>query len=613
MYKNGYVKILMATPPISIGNPLLNVEPILNILDQTDAQVSLFPELCITGYSAADLFFQKDFIDKSLLALQEIINSTTNHKTFILGLPLLIDDSLYNVAVVVNDKKIIGVIPKYHLPNYKEFSEKRWFNSGSLLTLTSIKILGQKVPFGKMVFKNDLFKFGVEICQDMWMLESPGDTLIKNGAHIIFNLSASSEYVGKSEQRKLAVIDASRRQKSAYIYTSSGPSEAVIDVVFSPHKIAASLGLLVDESNIIDNSPTLTVDVDVENIKYSRRIDSNWKELNHFDAQDGVALIDFKLQEVKEFVFTKKPNTLPFIPTTNLNEQLNIATHIQVEALISKLKNFTNPKLLIGVSGGLDSTLALLVAHKAFLKMKVSLKNIIAVTMPTANTSDRSKVDALALMKILGVKALEIPIDDMLKQHLKDIKHQDYDVTYENAQARIRTLVLMDLANKHQGLVLGTGDLSEIALGWMTFNGDHMSMYCINAGIPKTFVKELVNYHSHHEYQSAHLILQSILEAPISPELLKNQETEKIIGKYCLNDFILYHHMVNGADEDKCAWLLGISFDLEHQKAKTITKQFFDRFYAQQFKRQVMPEGPKVLNISLSPRGEMRLPSDTKR
>lgn len=615
MTQHGILKVALASPKVYVGNPLQNVKPILDILENQKAGLVLFPELSMTGYSSADLFFQADYIQKSLDALEKVMTTTAYEGIYVLGMPLKVMDTLYNVAVVIQQQKILGVIPKYHLPNSKEFMEKRWFQSGAHYQLDTVEILGQEVLFGDMVFKDDALDigFGVEICQDMWAIQTPGDYLSLAGAHLILNLSASPENVGKQNIRKTTVMDASRRQISAYLYTASASTESTTDVVFSPHKIAATYGALIKESNILNPVDVMYVDIDVEAIRYQRRIDSTFRDEQNIETQ-SIPKVAVKFFKTNTYTFEPDINTAPFIPKSNVEENLNIANEIQVQGLIQKLKHLKDAKIVIGVSGGLDSTLALLVAHQAMKRLGRDLKDIIGVTMPSHVTSGASKVDAIKLMEKLGIKALEIPIEEQVKLHLKSLEHeQKADITYENAQARIRTLILMNLANKEGGFVLGTGDFSEIALGWMTFNGDHMSMYNVNGGVPKTLVQALIGHHAKHQYQDIQSILESILKRPISPELKKNQKTEDEIGRYDINDFMLYHFLENGADTQKLAFLVEHTFKLSKKESQTYADRLVHRFYNAQFKRQTMPEGPKVLRVSLSPRGDLRLPSDIKR
>lgn len=615
MTKNGYIKASLVSPRISIGNPLKNVDTILNILNHSQSAITLFPELSITGYTSGDLFFQEEYLNQALEALNKIIDGTTYKGVFILGMPLKVQDVLFNCAVVIEGKTIKGVIPKYFLPNSKEFYEKRWFQSGFQAHFNKVKLLNQEVPFGKMIFKdekNDI-TFGVEICQDMWAIQTPGDELSLAGAHMIFNLSASTESVFKPETRKYAVLDQSRKHVGAYLYTSSGSTESTADLIFSSHKLVASLGELIDESTLIHDQDILTADINIEAIRYQRRIDSTFRDEQIYQHQ-SIPKISVHFDVPDTYRFEKPLNPYPFLPESHDMHSLKLANEIQVRGLIKKLEHMPKSKIVIGVSGGLDSALALLVAHQAMKRLNRDLKDIIAVTLPSKVTKNDTLSDALNLMHKLDVTALEIPIYEQVKLHLQSINHQgDLDITYENAQARIRTLILMDLANQHHGFVLGTGDMSEIALGWMTFNGDQMSMYGVNSGVTKTWVQTLIKYHLNHDYKALKDTLERIVERPISPELKDDQKTEDVVGRYDINDFILYHHLVSGANEAKCGWLVQEAFNLTEAAALVYANRFFDRFYNQQFKRQPMPEGPKVLKVSLSPRGELRLPSEIKR
>lgn len=618
MYKKGYLKVAAATPKLQVGDIQFNQKEILKMLNQTKASLIVFPELVVTGYSASDLFYQESFIAKAKQSLYDIIQKTTYKGVYILGIPLDIYGILYNCAVVVHDKKILGIVPKHYLPNYHEFYEKRWFQSGYESKLKSVRLFEEDIPFGYLIFEDSKksIRFGVEICQDLWATYSPGDDMSLAGANLLFNLSASTEHTGKRTLRKNAVLDHSRKQMAAYVYTSTGHFESSSEVVYSPHKLIANQGVLIAENKSFElESSVLVADLDMTAINYQKRQDSTYRDM-HMLIRSTYQFIQFDLPE-SDFTFEVSPAKKPFIPSFDLEEEVALANELQVHALLKRLTSLPPDarNIVVGVSGGLDSSLALLVAHQALLKLGRSPKDIIAVTMPAQATSTRSKSAALDLMTQLGVTQLTIPIFDALAVHLKDINHQELDVTYENAQARIRTLVLMDLANKHKGFVLGTGDLSEIALGWMTYNGDQMSMYAINSGLPKTWVQLLIEYHKNHGYKALADTLDGILKAPISPELLENQETEIAIGRYDVNDFILYHHLALGADEKKIEWLLSHAYgdELKKPEIKDYVKRFFKRFYTQQFKRQTLPEGPKIIGISLSPRGEYRMPSDVNR
>lgn len=617
MFKKGFIKVSAATPRISVGDITFNKNEILSILDRTSSSIIVFPELSLTGYTASDLFYQESFIEDAKKALHEIMEETTFQGVYILGVPLDLNGILYNCAVVLKNKKILGIVPKHYLPNYHEFYEKRWFHSGYKTTMKSIKIFGTHVPFGYLIFEDPDkgVRFGVEICQDLWATYSPSDDMSLAGANLFFNLSASTERVGKPLIRRNLVLDHSRKQMAAYVYTSSGHFESSSEVVYSSHKLIASQGSLLSESAPFEmESSVLTADVDIHAINYQKRQDSTYRDM-HMQIQNLYQIVYVSFEENEDYIFEKALPQKPFIPTDNIEEDIELANHLQVFGLIKRLESLpkSSDKILIGISGGLDSALALLVSHQAMLKLNRSPKEIIAVTMPSHATSKASKNAAIKLMEGLGVTIMEIPIADSVDLHLKSIDHSEKDVTYENAQARIRTLILMDLANKHGGFVLGTGDLSEIALGWMTYNGDQMSMYAVNSGLPKTWVQLLIEYHASHQYSKHHDVLTHILKAPITPELLENQDTEVSIGRYDVNDFILFHHLDQGADESKIEWLIKEAYGFEVSEAKHYVNRFFKRFYSQQFKRATLPEGPKILNVSLSPRGQYRMPSDVKR
>ncbi|MFP4177497.1 MAG: NAD(+) synthase [Acholeplasmataceae bacterium] len=617
MYKNGYLKVEAVTPRIIVGDLENNRKEIISALDRSRASIVVFPELSLSGYTASDMFFQQDFIASIEKSLAIIMEKTTFKGIYILGVPIDFYGNFFNCAVVIKEKRILGVVPKHYIPNSKEFYEKRWFNSGYKMKTRSIRLFDQDVPFGYLIFQeeNKNIRFGVEVCQDLWATYSPSDDMSLAGANLIFNLSASTEYLGKRSQRRAAVIDHSRKQISAYVYTSSGYFESSSEVVYSPHKLVASLGQMVaEDSSYYRETSALVVDLDIDAINFQKRQDSTYRDM-HKAVQDEYETVFFELEDNDNYAFERPLNPQPFLPEKEEEKELDLVNELQVHALMKRLESLPKgvDRIILGVSGGLDSTLALIVSHQAMERMGRDVKDIIGVTMPARVTSKETKTRALKLMEKLGITALEIPIHAMLEEHLDRIEHDAKDVTYENAQARIRTLTLMDLSNKYQGFVLGTGDLSEIALGWMTYNGDHMSMYAINSGIPKTWVRELVGYHATRTYSHLSDLFDEILQAPVSPELIEDQDTEREIGNYEINDFILYHHLLNGAGERKIAWLLENAFRLDKQRIETYVDRFFKRFYTQQFKRQTLPEGPKLLSVSLSPRGEYRMPGDVIR
>lgn len=612
MYHNGYLKVALSTPKLTVGNPNQNANEIIKVLNNVDASIVLFPELILSGYTSYDLFFRSDFIKENLSSLKLILEKTTYKGIYIIGLPLEIKGVLYNVAAVCQNGEVLGVVPKNFLPNYREFGEKRWFESGLNNKDEFIDLFNKKTPFGSIIFKdseNDI-NFGVEVCQDMWTIKAPSDDLSLNGAHLIFNLSASTEHTGKMEMRRNTAVDASRRQNSAYIYTSGSSFESTVDVVFSTHKIVSELGVITAESTSLSNEEILYADIDIDAIKYARKIDSSFRDQIK-NANHLFHVVSCSFAEDSNYSLEEGKDRNPFVP--KVIQEFELIHHIQKTGLIRKLSVFKDPKVIIGVSGGIDSTLALLVARDAFLSLNLDLKNIIGINMPSKNSREITQKYANDLMDMLGVTKIIQPIDEMVELHLKELKHDDKDITYENAQARIRTLNLMNLANKYNGMVLGTGDMSEIALGWMTFNGDHMSMYNVNSGVPKTLAQALINYHRQNGFININELLENILNMPISPELLKEQVTEETIGSYEINDYIMYHFLVKGKDDKSLIWLLQQVFKLDKNTSEIYVNRFTNRFYSQQFKRQVMPEGPKVLEVSLSPRGDLRLASELKR
>jgi NAD+ synthase (glutamine-hydrolysing) len=616
MYKKGFIKVSAATPEIQVGNIEFNKTSILNLLDKCNSSIVVFPELCITGYSSSDLFYQGNFLSEALDALYFIISKTKYKGIYILGVPLDLNGALYNCAVVIKELKILGVVPKMYIPNHHEFYEKRWFHSGLDTNMKKINILDQNVSFGSIIFEDtkNVIRFGVEICQDLWATYSPSDDMSLAGANMIFNLSASSEHVMKNDIRKICVLDHSRKQMGAYIYTSSGVFESTSEVCYSSHQLIAVQGELIEE--YIDFSMKrniLTADIDLEGINFLKRQDSTFRDL-HFKHIKEYQIVNFDNEESTEYIFDKELNKFPFIPESKKEEAIFQAWNLQILALMKRIKSMPEGarNIIIGVSGGLDSTLALLVSHQALKRLNNKDVKIFGVSMPSKVTSKKTYDFSINLMSYLEINHLNIPINKLLSNHLNDIKHESIDVTYENSQARIRTLNLMNLANKYEGFVLGTGDLSEIALGFMTYNGDHMSMYAINSGLPKTWVRLLVDYYGRKVYKELKETLDGILSSPVTPELLENQDTEKIIGRYDINDFMLYHHLVQGASKSKMIFLIENAFKMNHKNSKIYVDRFFNRFYNSQFKRQTMPEGPKILNFSLSPRGEYRLPSDIK-
>lgn len=616
MFKNGFLKVCCATPYLEVGNVKKNVYETLKTLEKSKASVTVFPELGFTGYTAGDLFLQGSLVHDVYKYLEIFLEENTYKGIVVVGAPIEDKGSLYNCALVIKKDKILGVVPKKSLPNSKEFYEKRWFKSGNNNRSKTINILGEDYPFGNLMFsdyKNHIH-FGVEICEDMWASVSPGNFFSVHGANMIINISASNETLGKQTIRRNAVLENSRKNCGAYIYVSAGANESTSDTVFSGHNIVAINGeLLVETKHFSMDTELLYADIDVPAVNFKRRTNTS--------LHDSAALpyefqeVRVQIEETHLFEFCKEFSKLPFVPQNNPEKAFSDISNIQEYALFKRLKHIGAKTLVIGVSGGLDSTLALLVAHATFKKLNKDPKDIIAVTMPGLGTSTRTKTNADVLMQKLGITVLTKPISDATYRHFETIGHDKnvLDVTYENVQARIRTLILMNLANEHKGIVLGTGDMSELALGWCTYNGDQMSMYGINAGIPKTLVKFMVEYYAKIKYQELKDTLFDIIDTPISPELTKNQVTEDSVGKYEINDFILYRYLTCGDDEERLFLLLKYVFNLDNTESRAYVENFFKRFFTQQFKRQALPDGPKILDVGLGSRSDYRMPSDIKR
>ncbi len=620
MYHNGFIKVAAVTPKLEVGNPHYNVQEMLEILKTVHSSITVFPELGITAYTCNDLFFQNSLLDEAKEAMQTLMKNNPYHGILVVGAPLEIDGILYNCAFVIQGHKLLGIVPKFYLPNTQEYYEKRWFTTGFdiVKTVKEIKYLGQKVPFGSIVFRSndDQISFGVEICEDMWAPLSPGNILALNGAKIILNLSASNEYLYKREVRQRTILEHSRRNAGAYVYSSAGVNESTSETVFSGHNIICQNGEILRETeNFSQSSEVIYGDIDLSKINYARKTFSSFRDtINKYDH--SVITVHFELSVDQDYTFETPIDQTPFVPKKQTIKAFEKVSALQENALIKRMKHIQASHIVVGVSGGLDSTLALFIAARVIKNIGKSSQDIIAVTMPAFGTSDASLANARALMKALNVTEKEIDISQSVNEHFDLIGHDrnTLDKTYENAQARTRTLILMDLANMHNGIVLGTGDMSELALGWTTYNGDQMSMYGINAGVPKTLVKFMVEYYAKQCFNDQVVaIAKRILATPISPELLKDQKTEDAIGKYEVNDFILHRYLRFGDSEDRIEWLLSKTFELSKEECHSYVRNFFNRFYSQQFKRQASPDAPKILDVSLSPRGDLRMPSDVSR
>ncbi len=617
MYKNEFLKVAAVTPKLKVGNPEYNVKEMLKLLEGNHASLTVFPELGITAYTCNDLFFQNSLLKASENAIAYFLKNNPYEGIVIFGAPLDIEGILYNVAFVVKKHEILGIVPKFYLPNTQEFYEKRWFTSAyDIVKRTQmIKYHSQVVPFGSIVFKeeNSQFSFGVEICEDMWAPISPGNLLALNGAQMIVNLSASNEYLDKRDVRKRPIIEHSRRNAGAYLYCSAGVNESTSETVFSGHNVIAQNGQLeVETEHFNRESEIIYGDIDLSRIAYTRKTHSSFRDsINRFE--NPTMEVHFTLEGSSDYTFEKPFDTTPFVPKKNKAEAFEKIAALQENALIKRVVHINASSIIIGVSGGLDSTLALLIAARVADAIEMPRKNIKAVMMPAFGTSDKTRNQAYALIENLGVEQVLIDISEHVKEHLTLIGHDGTtpDKAYENAQARARTMVLMNLANMHGGLVLGTGDMSEIALGFTTYSGDQMSMYNINAGIPKTLVRFMVRQYAKRKFdQGLEPIVKDVIETPISPELIKDQVTEDELGKYDVNDFIMHRFLRYGDDELRIEWLIGIAFNLSTKQAHEYVENFFNRFYAQQFKRQASPDAPKILEVSLSPRSDFRMPSD---
>jgi NAD+ synthase (glutamine-hydrolysing) len=628
----GLIRIGVASPELRVADVEFNTQAILKAIDDAvlkECYFLLFPELCITGYTCADLFFQSSLLNAVLKSLETIAEHTAKtYSTAIVGAPIADGGKIFNCAVFISDGKILGIIPKTYLPNYAEFYEERWFSSSRETTAKEIVFKNEKIPFGTdILFKNELLKdciVGVEICEDLWALEPMSSSQAAVGATLLLNLSASDEILGKAWYRRTLVQSQSGRCLAAYAYASAGAGESTTDLVFSGHSLIAENGAIMAETERFSFETQIAyADIDVEKLVHDR-----FKNTSYAYVQHGVNFreILFKTPETSaEELYRNIPQN-PFVPANDAEraERCREVFSIQVTGLAKRLKHINSKAVTIGLSGGLDSTLAMLVIVKAFDLLKLDRKGIYAITMPGFGTTARTKSNAEILARELGVTFKTIPIHDAVKQHFKDIEHDEsvHDVTFENSQARERTQILMDYANKVGGIVIGTGDLSEMALGWSTYNGDHMSMYSVNSGIPKTLVKYVVKWSAEEEFTGAvSSALLDIFETPVSPELLPPdkegeiaQKTEESVGPYVLQDFFLYHCVRLNYSPLKIFWFAKIAFKGTYSDAEIVQwlKVFFKRFFSQQFKRSCIPDGVKVGSVALSPRGDWRMPSDAR-
>lgn len=632
----GLVRVGAAVPSLALGNVKENMKRHLAMMREAkEKHVSIvnFPELSLTGYTCGDLFFQRRLLDDVTDALLALKDEMPEGILAVVGAPLEIEGALYNCAVVLHKGEIISAVPKTFLPNNGEFYEKRWFQSGDARRDASVAIPRLKTDVCRQaIFEmEDGVRFGIELCEDLWAPLPPSTMLSVEGAEIILNLSASNELLSKREYRQQLISQQSARCQCGYVYVSAGMGESSSDLVFSGHSVIASCGTVIRESEgyLADNY-LMTADIDIDRIRADRMKQSSfadcaaqvramWKQTpNILRTMENALLPD---DAAPDYHVSKHP----FIPSDKASRQLRCAQILAMQATaLARRLSVTGGKVVVGISGGLDSTLALLAACKAVDMLHLPRTNILGITMPCFGTTDRTYHNALDLMTSLGVSQREIPIHNAVRQHFADIGHDesDHSVTYENCQARERTQVLMDVANKIGAIVLGTGDLSEIALGWCTYNADHMSMYGVNSGVPKTLVRWVIQTAAENEaFSSSRECLQSILDTPISPELLPPdekgnilQQTEDVVGPYALHDFFLYYAIRFGYPPKKVFDLCCIAFkdDFSCETILKWLKNFYRRFWTQQFKRNCMPDGVKIGSIALSPRGDWRMPSDAQ-
>lgn len=622
--RDGFVKVAAATPEIRVADCGFNAERICEQLDEAltqKAKIIVFPELCVTGYTCGDLFWQETLLDSAKHELYRILAHTRGRDALVfVGMPWEKDGKLYNVAAALFDGRLIGLVPKRHLPNYNEFYEARYFAQGNE-RIEWVKFEGQSVPFGiKQLFCCEHPQglcVAAEICEDLWAPVPPSVQHALAGANVIVNLSASDEAAGKSSYRERLIGGQSARLLCGYIYANAGEGESTQDLVFGGHDLIAENGHLLAQSQRFTTGVTYS-EIDISGLREKRR------RMTTFETEGGneYEKVRFALKD-EETYLTRAFDPSPFVPSDRTEREKRCEEILMLQALgLKKRMKHTNCKnLVVGISGGLDSTLALLVMTKTCDMLGLSHDVMTAVTMPGFGTTDRTYQNACELTRLLGARLLEVDIRDAVNQHFKDIGHDAavHDVTYENSQARERTQILMDIANKNGGMVVGTGDMSELALGWATYNGDHMSMYGVNCSVPKTLVRYLVRYYADTcADQAISRILYDVLDTPVSPELLPpkdgeiSQKTEDLVGPYELHDFFLYYVVRCGFSSAKIYRIAKCAFAKMYDDATILKwlKKFYWRFFTQQFKRSCVPDGPKVGSVALSPRGDLRMPSD---
>lgn len=623
--KDGFIKVAAGVPRCTVADVKANTVEIKKLIDKADtAKINLLclPELCVTGYTCGDLFFSDTLLTSAKNALKEIAEYTAGkYPVVIVGVPLLYSSKLFNCGAIISGGKILGIVPKTYMPNYNEFYEQRQFSSGVFVDKdTTLNICGTAVPFGtELIFShNEMsdYTFGIEICEDLWAAATPSERLCRGGANIIVNPSASNEVIGKAEYRASLISSTSARLLCGYIYTSSGSGESTQDLVYSGHCLICENGTALTESAPFEEKELTVTEIDLKKLAGERHKNTSFEPLTGFKT------VTFEQKQITTEI-TRSIAKNPFVPTDSgdINSRAEAILKIQSYGLKKRLEHTRSKTAVIGISGGLDSTLALLVTVRAMKLLNRPLSDILAVTMPCFGTTSRTRSNSEKLCNLLGVSFKEVNITKAVNQHFADIAQdpQCLDVTYENSQARERTQVLMDIANKTGGMVIGTGDLSELALGWATYNGDHMSMYAVNSSVPKTLVRYIIRHEAENAEPALKEVLLDILDTPVSPELLPadekgeiSQKTEDLVGPYELHDFFLYHILRNGESPKKIYRLALIAFngDYDKETIKHWLTVFIRRFFSQQFKRSCLPDGPKVGSVTLSPRGDWRMPSD---
>ena len=630
--KHGFITVAAAIPSVKVADCDYNEKQLESLIAQAEGkgvEIIVFPELCITGYTCQDLFGQQLLLEEAEKAVLKLLDFTRSLDIIaIVGLPVICGDLLLNCAAVIQKGDLLGLIPKTYLPNYSEFYEKRWFASAQDLDDTDLPFAGKTMHVSAeptLFHTCEGVHFGVEICEDVWAPAPPSNHLALSGAELIFNLSASDELIGKHDYLKSVLAQQSARTMTGYVYSGCGYGESTQDVVYGGNAMIYENGKLLVEADRFSMEPQMMItQIDVEKLRTERRTNSTYVNAQH---SYSAKIINAHGIQPRDFQLIREIDAHPFIPkTADMKQSCEEIFSIQVMGLAKRIEHTHSKKVIVGISGGLDSTLALLVCVKTFDKLKMDRKGIVGVTMPGFGTTDRTYNNAINLMKSLGITLMEISIAKAVTQHFKDIGHDAavHDVTYENSQARERTQILMDLSNQLGGLVVGTGDLSELALGWATYNGDHMSMYGVNASVPKTLIQYLVRYVAEVERkekndQKTYEILMDVVDTPISPELIPadengniKQKTEDLVGPYELHDFFLYYFLRFGFRPQKIFLLAQHAFKGSYDDV-TIKKwltTFLRRFFAQQFKRSCLPDGPKVGSVSLSPRGDWRMPTD---